>query len=132
MIGFWNVTRAKGKDEQFCEKIMKWDVIGLVETWIEGAEWERWKRRVPREFNWTIQGARRGGKKGRAKGGTWVGIRKGLEGGYKDWEEEGIIISMIAIGVRGQVWRIKKRTFGGDWERRMKMFEWLVGSVIGF
>lgn len=37
-IGFWNVTKAKGKDEQFWEKIMKWDVIGLVETWIEGAE----------------------------------------------------------------------------------------------
>lgn len=33
-IGFWNVTRAKGKDEQFWEKIMKWDVM-LVETWIE-------------------------------------------------------------------------------------------------
>lgn len=37
-----------------------------------------------------------------------------------------------AMGVMGQVWRIGKRRFGGDWERRMKMFEWLVESVIGF
>lgn len=59
-------------------------MIGLVKTWIEGAERERWKGRVTREFNWTIQGARRGGKKERAKGGIWVGIRKRLDGGGKD------------------------------------------------
>lgn len=31
-----------------------------------------------------------------------------------------------AIGIMGQVWGIVKRKFEGDWERRMKMFEWLV------
>jgi len=36
-----------------------------------------------------------------------------------------------AMGVMGQVWGIGKRRFGGDWER-MKIFEWLVGSVVAF
>lgn len=37
-----------------------------------------------------------------------------------------------AMEVLGQVWGIGKRKFGGDWERRMKIFEWLVGSVMAF
>jgi len=37
-----------------------------------------------------------------------------------------------AMGVMGQVWGIGKRRFGGDWERRMKIFECLVGSVVAF
>lgn len=32
----------------------------------------------------------------------------------------------------GQVWGIRKRRFGGDWGRRINLFDWLVGSVIGF
>jgi len=35
-----------------------------------------------------------------------------------------------AMGVMRQVWGIGKRRFGGDWERRMKIFEWLVRSVV--
>jgi len=37
-----------------------------------------------------------------------------------------------AMVVMGQVWSIEKRRFGRDWERRMKLFDWLVGSVVGF
>ena len=37
-----------------------------------------------------------------------------------------------AMGVMGQVWGIGKRKFRGDWERRIKMFDWLVGSVLGY
>lgn len=38
----------------------------------------------------------------------------------------------VKMAVLGQVWGIGKRRFGGDWERRMKLFDWLVGSVIAF
>lgn len=38
----------------------------------------------------------------------------------------------VKMGVLGQVWGIGKKRFGGDWERRMKLFDWLVGSVIAF
>jgi len=34
--------------------------------------------------------------------------------------------------VMGQVWSIGKRRFGGDWGKRINIFDWLVESVIGF
>jgi len=37
-----------------------------------------------------------------------------------------------AMGVMGQVWSIGKRRFGGNWDKRMKIFDWLVGSIVGF
>jgi len=37
-----------------------------------------------------------------------------------------------AMAVMGQVWRIEKRKFGGNWERRLKLFDWLMESVVGF
>jgi len=90
-IGFWNVAGVRGKDEEFWERIKEWDVIGLVETWVEKEEWKRWKGRVPGEFEWTIQGASKEGRRGRAKGGIWMVIRKGLEGegGRGKWRRKG-------------------------------------------
>lgn len=55
-------------------------MIGLVKTWVEKKEWERWKRRVPGEFEWMIQGASKEGRRRRAKRGIWINIRRGLEG----------------------------------------------------
>ncbi|EFN65264.1 hypothetical protein EAG_12349 [Camponotus floridanus] len=63
------------------EEMQEWDVVGLVETWVGKEEWKKWKGRVPGEFAWEIQGAKKEGKRGRAKGGIWMGIRRGLEGG---------------------------------------------------
>lgn len=37
-----------------------------------------------------------------------------------------------AMGVMGQVWGIGKRRFGGNWKRRMELFDWLVSSVVSF
>lgn len=37
-----------------------------------------------------------------------------------------------AMGVMGQVWGIGTRIFGGDWVRRMKMFDWQIGSVLSY
>jgi len=34
-VGFWNVVGVRGKDDEFWERIKEWDVMGLVETWIE-------------------------------------------------------------------------------------------------
>jgi len=48
-IGFWNVAGVKGKDEDFWEKIREWDVIGMMETWIEECDWEKWEEKVPKE-----------------------------------------------------------------------------------
>lgn len=37
-----------------------------------------------------------------------------------------------AMGVMGQMWGIGKRRFGGNWGRRIKLLNWLIGSVVGF
>lgn len=34
--------------------------------------------------------------------------------------------------VMSQVWGIGKRRFRRNWKRRMELFDWLVGSVLGF
>jgi len=80
-VDFWNVAGVREKDEKFWERIKEWDVVGLVETWIEEREWEKWKGRVSGEFIWTIQGAKREEKRGRARGGIWMGVRRGMEVG---------------------------------------------------
>ena len=49
----------------------------------------------------------------------------GQEGQIKDRVKK-------AMGMMGLVWGIGKRKFGGDWVGRMKMFDWLVGSVLGY
>jgi len=88
-IGFWNVAGVRKKDEEFWERIKGWDVIGLVETWVGKEEWKIWKERVPREFRWSVQGAKKKGRKGRARGDIWMGIRKRLEAEEGGTEEEG-------------------------------------------
>jgi len=69
-IGFWNVAGIRGKDEEFWERIKEWDIIGLVETWVEKKDWEYWKGRVPKDYNWEVQ---------RRK------IRKGGQGEEYEW-----------------------------------------------
>lgn len=70
--------------------------------------------------------------------------RKGVERGKKvtylgykfkrSSEQEGHVRERVkkAMGMMGQVWGIEKRRIGGDWKRRMELFDWLVGSVVGF
>lgn len=43
-----------------------------------------------------MQGAKREGKKGRAKGGIWMGIRKELEEGKEGVEEERLIVREVS------------------------------------
>jgi len=136
-IGFWNVAGVKGKDEEFWGKIKEWDVIGMMETWIEEKDWEKWEGKVPKEYKWTIQGAVKEGKKGRAKGGIWLGIRKGLEGEGEGWEEEGLIVREVkwnketwkvgAVYIKDNVRRIMGRIKGKAEERRGET-GWIVGG----
>ncbi|EZA51889.1 hypothetical protein X777_09582 [Ooceraea biroi] len=45
-IGFWNVAGLAGKDEEFWREIGKWEVIILIETWVEEKGWEGVKRKT--------------------------------------------------------------------------------------
>jgi hypothetical protein len=78
-IVFWNVAGIKNKEIEFWKYLGEFDVVELVETWVEEKGWERLEKRMPREFEWKCQYAEKESKKGRAKGGIIMGVKKGLE-----------------------------------------------------
>lgn len=47
----------------------RWDVIVMMETLVEMKEWKMIKNRLPGEYKWGFQEAKRSYKKGRARGG---------------------------------------------------------------
>lgn len=81
----------KNKDKDFWEGLREWEVIVLIETWMEEGEWGKWRDRLPEGFKWKMQGARRRSKKGRAIRGMLLGIRKekavGRDEGGRSWKE---------------------------------------------
>jgi len=84
-IVFWNVAGLKNKDRGFWKELEEWEVLVLIEAWIERKEWEKIKEKLSKEYEWKVQGATKRNKKGRAMGGGRVlGIRKDLIG---QWEE---------------------------------------------
>lgn len=36
------------------------------------------------------------------------------------------------MGTIGQAWGIGKKRFGENWKWKIELFDWLVGSVVGF
>ncbi|XP_066585584.1 golgin subfamily A member 6-like protein 25 [Prorops nasuta] len=147
---FWNVAGLGNKEEDFWRRIKRGDVVCLVEMWIEEKSWERIRRKVPKGYNWWTQWAKKEGRKGRAKGGIVMGVRKEMKGRKRGegGEEEGIMEIEVDIG--GEEWRIvavyvgdgirgkengirrvmerdqgKRCLIGGDWNARTgEIAEW--------
>lgn len=57
----------------------EFEVVGLTETWVDEAGWEKLKEKMPEGWKWKCQPARRKSKKGRARGGIITGVRKEIE-----------------------------------------------------
>lgn len=74
-----------------------WDVIVLSETWVEKKAWESIKDRLPEEYKWKMQEAKREYKKGRTKGDMILGIKKDLieEVIEEETEENGLIVGRM-------------------------------------
>lgn len=65
-------------------------MIGLIETWLEERGWEKVEGKLPKEYVWRKQWAKRRSKKGRACGGMLFGVRKGMEVRDEErWRGEG-------------------------------------------
>ncbi len=105
-IIFWNICGLKKKDKDFWDYIRKFEVVGLVETWVEEKNWENTRNKLPKEYRWKSEHAKRSKKRGRAKGGIITGIKEDVE----EIEEEriksveGIQERRIKIGDNS--WRI--------------------------
>ena len=71
----WNVAGAHSLDEDTWIEIKKYEVIGLVETWIKERNEKLIKERL-RGYKWYFNEARREKKIGRAKGGLVGAVKK--------------------------------------------------------
>ena len=78
-IAFWNVAGLGNKDREFWKGINDWDVVVMMETWVEDKGWERIKGKMTKGYRWWGQMASRKNKKGRAMGGMVIGVRNGIE-----------------------------------------------------
>ncbi|KAK0071008.1 hypothetical protein PV325_013679, partial [Microctonus aethiopoides] len=68
---------GKSYSQQNTKIIMReWDVIIMMETWVEEKDWEKVKERLPEGYLWRAQPAKREHKKGRARGGMVTEVRE--------------------------------------------------------
>ncbi|KMQ88555.1 hypothetical protein RF55_11937 [Lasius niger] len=121
---------VKNKVKGFWKEIRVWDVVVMVETWMDGKSWERMKRRLPKGYRWEKQLAKRRSKKGRPMGGMLVGVREDLTDiTVKEIEEreEGVMVVNVRVGEEN--WRIVGVYINGDMEGKLEvMKEWLEGQ----
>lgn len=92
-IAFWNVAGLGNKDKEFWKGLKEWDVMVLLETWVEEKDWNKIRRKLLEEYKWGMQRATRKGKRGRAIGGMLMGIRRDLiEKGKEINVDEGVVV----------------------------------------
>jgi len=124
-VAFWNVAGVKNKDSDFWRRLGGWEVVVMTETWIEEKDWERLKEKLPKEFVWKLQMAKRRNRKGRAIGGILLGVKKNLTMvGVEEEGEEGRIVCKIKM--EEEMWRIVGLYVNGDMEKKLEgIMEWM-------
>lgn len=124
-VAFWNVAGVKNKDSDFWRRLRGWEVVVMTETWIEEKDWERLKEKLPKEFVWKSQMAKRRNRKGRAVGGILLGVKKNLTMvRVEEEEEEGRIVCKIKR--EEELWRIVGIYVNGDMGKKLKgIMEWM-------
>jgi len=131
-IVFWNVAGLRNKDKEFWSSLKDWEVVVLLETWIEGKEWGKIKDRMPKGYEWKIQEAKKKKKKGRAMGGMILGIRRDLIGQKEEEEREveGLISGRVKYD-KGEI-RVVGVYVNKDIESKLEeVKEWMEGKEKG-
>jgi len=72
----WNVMGIGRQDMEFWKYIARNDYICLNETWLEEKGWSRIKKNLLDTHRWEWETAKKNKKKGRAKRGFIIGIKK--------------------------------------------------------
>lgn len=77
-ILFWNVAGVLNKDREFWKFLESMDMVNLTETWLDEKGWDRIKGQMNKNFEWKAVHAEKekGIRKGRAKGGIIIGVKK--------------------------------------------------------
>lgn len=76
-IRFWNVAGLRNKDKEFWMSPKEWDVIVVIETWLDGNGWKVMNGNYKKGYEWVVQGVVRNKGRGRAKGGMVLGVKIG-------------------------------------------------------
>jgi len=119
----------RNKDKGFWNRIGEWDVIALMETWVDEKGWKKVKSWLPKGFKWRVQYASKRNKKGRAMGGMIMGIKRrgGIEIGEIEIREEGMMTGKWKLGK--EEWRIVGVYVNEDLEKKIEgLKEWMEGS----
>lgn len=78
-VVFWNVTGIGNKDGDFWKGLADWNVMCLLETWVEERGWRKVKGKLPKGYNWEVQITKRRNRKGRTMGRMMMGVNRGIE-----------------------------------------------------
>jgi hypothetical protein len=46
----------KKKEEEFWDCVREFEIVGLVETWVEDKSWEEIEKLLPKKYKWECQG----------------------------------------------------------------------------
>lgn len=86
-ILFWNIAGMKEVNEAR-EEMEKNEIVILVETWVTQDRVKEESEKLSNKYKWWAKNAVKEGKRGRAKGGQLVGIKKEIEKGWdiKEWK----------------------------------------------
>lgn len=42
------------KDKDFWKGLKEWDIMVLIETWMDEKGWKVWKEKLPRGYRWEV------------------------------------------------------------------------------
>jgi hypothetical protein len=51
------------KKEEYWDYVRQFEIVSVVEIWVEERSWEKIEKWLPKEYKWECQGAKRGNKK---------------------------------------------------------------------
>lgn len=125
-LGFWNVAGLRNKDKDFWEDLKEWDVVILSEKWVDKGGWDKIKDRLPKGYTWEAQWASRDKRKGRAKGGMVIGVKKGVkvERVKRERGMEGLLVTKVCPG--GVWWKMIGVYVNKDLEVKLQALrEWI-------
>ena len=100
----WNIAGLKNKNEDFWKYMEQFDIVGFQETWLDKKGWKVIEGKLPKEYTWMDQHARRDTIKGKKMGGMIAGIRKGIEIMETQISREGII--ELELDMENGKWKV--------------------------
>lgn len=78
-ICFWNVAGLLNKYEKTWDYLEKFDILGLTETWVDTERWQSIENKLSKDHLRKCTPAEKEHRKGRAKGGIIVAVKKNLK-----------------------------------------------------